>query len=115
MDANEDFVRKHWETVHDSDYGVDIVIGLARTRFGGLHDRWISAAAFTHQRLREVAEMDEEIHMLQGLCALLRYEPGDQTAPIYKRTITRLQSIRAELTRGLREQVTTQASNGGAQ
>jgi len=64
MTAEEE-VRAAWESVIDSDYGVDIVIGTGRLRFNGLLNRWILALAFTEQRLREIAEAEACIAWLE--------------------------------------------------
>ena len=67
MGADEEYVRARWELVHDSDYGVDIVIGfgMGRQRFCGLHDRWVSARAFTEQREEEIRQLEAQAAWLK--------------------------------------------------
>ena len=55
------------------------------------------------EREGQIREVREEIALLRGMIMLLQSEPGDDTAPIYQRTINRLQEIVAELRKGMRQ------------
>jgi len=106
--GDEQFVREHWELVHRCDgsyrhYQKGAVLLQEERNHWSEFESWAAARAFTEARLEEIRQVEEEIILLRSMVILLTSEPTDQTAPIYKRTIVRLSSIRAELKRGLKE------------
>ena len=111
MDANEEYVRAKWLDVALWDrqmlYGnreqfweVEIVIApgiFSRHCFTSKLAAWQAAREFTEARLREIAEVDEEI-----VCLEVDVRRCERViTPIYQRTLSRLQSIRVELTKGM--------------
>jgi hypothetical protein len=124
MGDNEKFVRKHWEHVRSwvrdlDSYGTDqfnVALFLnakdakwCDNPFQGWQEDvgkedtvWSAAAEFTRSRLEEIRQVEEEMMLLRSMVILLDSEPGDLTAPIYKRTLARLQAALAELKRGMR-------------
>jgi hypothetical protein len=53
-------------------------------------------------REKMIRDVREEMRMLESMVILLANERGDQTAPIFQRTIGRLQAIESELKKGLK-------------
>ena len=124
MGADEKFVREHWayvrSWVRDLDsYGTDqfnVALFLNakdakwcdnpfqgwQEDYGKEKAVWASAAEFTRNRLEEIRQVEEEMMLLRSMVILLDSEPGDLTAPIYKRTLARLQAALAELKRGMK-------------
>jgi hypothetical protein len=112
MDANEKYVRENWQNVKESEYDPHEGYTIPQTRvdFGSHHyteiktsDAWKLAAEFTRERREQIRQVEEEIRLLQSMVILLSTERGDETAPVYKRTIARLGVALAELKRGLKE------------
>jgi hypothetical protein len=61
-----------------------------------------AAYGFTVEREKEIRQVEEEMLLLRSMVILLDSEPGDLTAPIYKRTLARLQAALAELKKGMK-------------
>jgi hypothetical protein len=126
MGADEKFVRDNWahvrSWVRDLDsYGTDqFNVALyfdekdAEHHSGdyfqrwqedndckGFNEVWSSAAEFTRSRLEEIRQVEEEMMLLRSMVILLDSEPRDLTAPIYKRTLARLQAALEQLKRGM--------------
>jgi len=59
---------------------------------------WSASAAFTRQRLAQIAEMEEEIKVLRGYDA----DNSCHSACCMDRTLGRLESILADLRHGMR-------------
>ncbi len=116
--SDEEYVRSRWRDVREevqhslkisptewqgyvlaNDEGRDELLSS-----GNRAERWAKARDYTERRLREIAELDQEMNLLRGMVILLSVERGDKTAPIYQRTISRLQLSRAELTKGMSTQ-----------
>ena len=96
----EEYVRSRWESVFDSEYGVDIMfdIDTPRQRFAGLNGRWQAAYAFTLERECQIKDVEEEI-------AWCRYQLSPATRPdghIRERILARLQSTLADLRKGMK-------------
>ena len=100
MEASEEYVRARWEHVHTgaaalhlSDYSAPLVITHA-----GEFPNWSAARAFTEQREREIAEVQEEIAWLSdGMdCS----DPDDEVG---QRILAVEQARLAELRRGMKE------------
>lgn len=114
MTKNERLVRETWERVHvcdgsyrsydgsyrSYDHGT-VLINYANHCFYDFPD-FDAAADFTRTRIEEVRQLKEEMRLLESMIILLRAEPGDTTAPIYKRTLTRLTTELAKLTQGMK-------------
>ena len=98
MDEHEQYVRSKWEKIGEYRYG-------GRTRYVYLTDvrrefsaqteadAWSAAAEYTRAHEQEIADVEEEISEHEAIQVL----GGD--APM-KRTIARLESIKAELLKG---------------
>jgi hypothetical protein len=71
-----------------------------------------AAYAFTVAHAQKVAELEGECNLLLGLIILLRAERGDMTAPIYKRTLQRLETALAQLKIGWRGMEIEEATYG---
>ena len=100
MEASEEYVRARWEHVHTgaaalhlSDYSAPLVITHA-----GEFPNWSAARAFTEQREREIAEVQEEIAWLSdGMdCS----DPDDEVG---QRILAVEQARLAELRGGMKE------------
>jgi hypothetical protein len=115
ISADEKFVREHWvgqdpiEVLVVDDPMPEFCSASVRIRgFGPCFYRstqeeaWSAAAEYTRNRIEEIREVEEEMMLLRSMVILLDSEPGDLTAPIYRRTITRLQSALVELKRGMK-------------
>ena len=61
--TDEEYVRAHWAGALDNGYSVRLEIGEFGKweKFDGLNKRWSAARAFTENREREIAEVEEEI------------------------------------------------------
>lgn len=93
MDANEEYVRAKW-------INADVNLGdFNRNLYPAQMDDWQAAREFTEARLREVAEVDEEIE-LQRLVGNLGWV-GMEWGEVSERTLSRLQAIRNEMVKGM--------------
>ena len=78
------------------------------TSGGEMHDEiteigWPAAAAFTDDRLKQVAEIEEEIGYLSCRANFMIGEGWENhVSAIQQRTLARLQAIREELRRGMK-------------
>ena len=100
----EKYVRSRWASVHIPDtnhFHWEVWLEFLDGRAEIFKD-WSAAYAFTLEREEQIREIREEIALLRGMIMLLQSEPGDETAPIYQRTINRLQEIVTELRRGMK-------------
>ena len=100
MSTAEQKVRAVWELVHRCDgsyrgYPRDVV--LVQDRNGHWLDfpSWDAALAFTEERLEEIRQLREEI-------AYFNYDGAMDICAVPKRIITRLKSILAEKTAGMK-------------
>lgn len=105
--GDEAYVRSRWADVVRCDgsyrhYAKGTVLFILAPHVFIESADWKAAADFTEQREREIAEIDEEIMLLKSMIILLSAERGDMTAPVYQRTITRLESTKADLQCGMR-------------
>jgi hypothetical protein len=110
--TDEEYVRTHWRAqAGQIGAGYWKVVGITSDRAihlgdgSGNAEAWSAAAEYTRNRLEEIRQVDGEIILLRGMIALLASEQGDLTAPIYARTIARLEAILADLKRGMKEEV----------
>jgi hypothetical protein len=111
--SDEEYVRGVWEEANAGDDAAGVLAGpywvciYDRKRWFYGHteaDAWSAAAEFTRNRLEQIKQVEEEIRLLQSMVILLRSEPMDATAPVYRRTIARLEAALAELRKGMKEQ-----------
>ena len=67
--TDEEYVRARWAGVLDTGYSVRLEIGEFGKweKFDGLNKRWSAARAFTENREREIAEVEEEIDSITRL------------------------------------------------
>lgn len=111
--TDREFVESKWEDV------VVIVTDGYRVFLGEDHENefestvhsgrqfddrpaWAAAAEFTHKRVEEIRQIEEETMLLRSMVILLSSEPGDETATVYKRTISRLVAINNDLHTGMK-------------
>ena len=66
--TDEEYVRARWAGVLDNGYSVRLEIGEFGKwpKFDGLNKRWSAARAFTEQREREIAEVEDLIWLLRS-------------------------------------------------
>ena len=115
--TDEEYVRARWENVKCVDFyaGKNCAVQAwyvslnARWsgRVGGTADdpeMWKEARAFTEQREREIAEVREEISEIEDdVLSYSAHDNADSFAVIYRRILARLQTVLAELRRGMKE------------
>jgi hypothetical protein len=104
---DEEFVRAHWEepTYFRPAHVINVSSGYTQDSVvsGESEDAaWSAAAEFTRERLEQIRQIKQEMSLLGGMVVLLSVEPGDETAPIYQRTIARLEAALADLKRGMK-------------
>lgn len=92
MQSDEQYVRSQWQ---DADYDPNLASPVCAG--GQFFDSWSAAAAFTHERKHQIAEVEEEeveelIMNLEGSNVVLQ------------RILQREQQALAELRRGMKEQ-----------
>jgi len=97
-----------------------ILSGNINAPFEGSHhlserDAWQAALAFTEVRLKEIAELEEEIALVEGVSKTTAafissiYVHGHikqdaaKESPVWKRFLARLQAALAELGKGMKE------------
>lgn len=119
--TDEEYVRSVWTKAEPFDgrsYGLHIFRdGTCIHHFNAAttEQAWSAAAAFTRERKDEIARLDEEIALTEGVeqvtaafvasiyVAKHIKQDAAKELPIWRRTRDRLQLIRAELTRGMKE------------
>lgn len=110
--TDEEYVRSKWEKVDSREtyvaghgYCVSLPVlwheAMTTGYFKTEAEAWSASRTFTEQREREIAEVDEEIAFLDDE---KRVWPKHYNCDAPKRTLSRLQSIRAELTKGMKQQ-----------
>lgn len=105
--SREEYVRSRWDLVHECDgpymgYQKGTILVQEVRYQWAVFPSWSAAKDFTVRREDEIRQLREEIRLLRGMIALLQSEPGDETAPVYRRTIARLESALAELQKGMK-------------
>ena len=105
MEASEEYVRARWEHVHTgaaalhlSDYSAPLVITHA-----GEFPNWSAARAFTENREREIAEVEEEIEYVSSFAWLPSRSGKREEHPVWQRILAVEQARLAELRRGMKE------------
>jgi|ERR1700675_2507932 len=107
--TDEEKVRAVWIEVNN--FGGDAIEGswcLAITNNEGMNfyhyhtesEAWSSVLAFTEQSLEEIRQLWEEIAEIAD--DLTCYAPGEETRKPYERILSRLESILAEKTVGIK-------------
>lgn len=104
MSENENYVRARWERIRASDYRIVIYFGepdfLSDCHmFSGYHDKWSEARLYTEHREREIAEVEEEIEIIEAIVGLYASHGGNK----FRRILAREQAVLAELRRGMKE------------
>ena len=105
MNADEEYVRARWNEVRDVKYELRINCPgpVGGKRFFGLHNRWKEARAFTEQREREIAEVQEEIEYVSSFAWLPSRSGKREEHPVWQRILAVEQARLAELRRGMKE------------
>ena len=103
--TDEEYVRARWAGVLDTGYSVRLEIGEFGkwAKFDGLNKRWSAARAFTENREREIAEVEEEIEYVSSFAWLPSRSGKREEHPVWQRILARLQARLAELRRGMKE------------
>ena len=110
MDANEKFVRDHWESVNwgmrdlaGKNFAVIVYDDDVGTGFTGntQSEAWKSAAKFTRERLKQIYRMDIGIGLLQE-CLPGEGWHNDDDVLIAGEILAREQAALAELKRGMK-------------
>lgn len=104
MSGDEKIVRDSWIRVRlcsprDSRFGYISADGLNLSEYLPNDEAWSAAARYTEERLRKIAENEEEIKLMSD-DSLWLYTGGRDV--IIGRILTHLQAIHADLKRGLR-------------
>jgi hypothetical protein len=108
MTADEKLVRETWRKVVINQYGLSLWDERDRRvkAFLGIDSDmpalWKAAADFTQKRLKEIAEQEEEIALMEMVVSQL-YFGAPASVSVYQRIINRLKSIRDDLRRGMKE------------
>lgn len=121
MSDDERFARSVWKDAHlrkrkdirDGMCSTVVMSGGQTLWYGNAATAWSAARQFTESRIKEVEDVREETMLLRGMVALLASERGDMTAPVYRRTLTRLRAEQSRLTQGMRPEYV--AERGWAQ
>ena len=108
--TDEEYVRARWERVIVCDGSYrhyakgTILLNWANHQFYEFKD-FSAARAFTEQREREIAEVQEEIAILNEGVELAASTDADERkyGIPFKRILARLQAVLAELRRGMKE------------
>lgn len=105
--TDEETVKAAWVNIGEYDYGGStkyVYLADAPREFSGTGKAkaWAAAADFTRDRQEQIRQVREEINLLLSMVILLTTEPGDLTAPIYERTIARLESILTDMRKGMK-------------
>ena len=113
MEASEEYVRSKWKEVHvrkrrDIKSGMCFLIVMGRHStlwYGNERAAWSAARAFTEEREREIAEVEEEIAWLNQMKRNL--PPGrptkEERQAILQRILAVEQARLAELRGGMKE------------
>jgi hypothetical protein len=123
--TDREFVESVWDNVIGIyNYGGHTTyVSVARTGWvfmgGSEQEAWSAAAEFTRNRLEEIRQLDDEIGMIECRIAFSLGEvahvlAGEQRNPEsiaigvkwgtrWSRILSRLEAIRADLTRGMKE------------
>ena len=105
MPSDEEVVREYWKRVNVPYPSKDSlsywVVWVNGRRFigafhGTVEDAWSVALTYTQHHQEQVRQLDEEIALIMGWRHL------QANTPPATRLLTRLQKIRAELTRGMK-------------
>lgn len=109
MEANEQYVRSKWErvvqgTTDDYRGDFDVRLGDNEPIVATLRKKaWQAAADFTRQRIEEIQHVKEEIEFL---CVADYSDQYGEHPPVseaaQKRTISRLEVVLADLTKGMK-------------
>jgi hypothetical protein len=104
VQEKEAYVRARWIDVYDDGYSVRLlspIKGWIETpKFSGVSNRWPECYAFTIDRERQIAEVEEEVNLVRGEIRFFQGSPRAKGA--MERILTRLQQVLAELRRGMR-------------
>ena len=105
MNVDEEYVRARWAGVLDTGYSVRLEIGEFGKweKFDGLNKRWSAARAFTEEREREIAEVEEEIEYVSSFAWLPSRSGKREEHPVWQRILAVEQARLAELRRGMKE------------
>jgi hypothetical protein len=108
--SDEEFVRSVWRKVHVTKqrnhrpYWVhSTTTYLGNGPFGTESEMWSAAAAFTRERLESVRQVEEEIEWIQDCIDMSGIVHPERGIPEQRRILARLESIRADLKRGMKE------------
>ncbi len=108
MNADEEYVRARWggfavlDDTTTMERGIGVFLGHEVPTLWGYasYDEALKAArAFTEQREREIAEVEEEIALIANLGSHVKQEAF--AVDIRKRILARLQAVLSELQRGM--------------
>jgi hypothetical protein len=95
----EQKVRAVWMLAQKSKIGGHIWLSSGTNKS---YADWSAALAFTEERLEEIRQLREEIEEISGDIETFEDTPSD---PVYRRILSRLESILAEKTAGLKQGV----------
>ena len=106
--TDEEYVRARWERVIVCDGSYrhyakgTILLNWANHQFYEFND-WSAARAFTEQREREIAEVQEEIEYVSSFAWLPSRSGKREEHPVWQRILAVEQARLAELRRGMKE------------